>query len=238
MGLKEDLEVLYQLQLAESAQARAAQELAMLDDGRRAAHRAHQAKDAWEASVKAAEEGEGHLKDRELALGSTEAERADKWKKAYGGTISDPKELGALERKIAELDRHKGALESEILGLYEQVEARRQERDAAEVKARQAAVKAKQVRAQFKQRTEELQAEQASRSARIPALREQLPPALLQQYEQMKQRNQGVAVAPLTRGNCGYCSTRVAGNFAHQVQHAMALVRCDSCGCILVRPGE
>jgi hypothetical protein len=236
MPLKDDLAGLYRLQQADSALARVEAELAGLDDGRRAAHRAHAAQAAAEAAAVALREGEGHLKDRELALESTEADRKSRSQKAFGGTVTDGRELSALERKIEELDRRKGTLEEEILGLYEIADALRQAEAEARQHAAELVARAKRVRAEYQTRHAELVAEQAKLSASRAELAAPIPEALLAQYDRLRAKNQGVGIAAIVSGACGCCHTQTPGEALALAKHGMHLVRCESCSAILVPP--
>ncbi len=234
MALKEDLDCLYQLQRCDSELARAAQELTTLDNGSQAAQQAREAQQDFEKAVQRLQETEGSLTDKELELEGTESEQAEKWQRAYGGTISDPKELSALERKIQELDRHKNALEEEILGRYDEIEQLRAQRDQAEEYAQEAATRAKRLRLQYQERTRQL--EQATENLRrqreefVPPL----PASLYEQYEKMRERNNGIAVAALESGACGFCHTKAPSEYTHELRNPTRLVRCESCGRILV----
>jgi len=234
MALKEDLALLYRLQQADSSLARAQQELEHLDDGSRAARRAHAAQAAAEEAARQAREGEGHLKDRELALEGTETERKSKAQRSFGGTVTDSRELAALERKIAELDRRKGALEEEILGLYERVEELRR----AEAEARQAAhervQQAKRLRAEFKERQQALEQEIPGLTAARAELAAQVPAPLLAQYDRLRRRNQGVGAAAIANGCCSFCGTRLPNELVTLARSGAHVARCESCGSILV----
>lgn len=234
MALKEDLDRLYQLQTCDSEAARAAAELAALDNGSHAAEQAGQAQQAFEEAAQCLQATEGSLTDKELELEGTEGEQEKKWQRAYGGTVSDPKELSALERKIQELDRRKNALEEEILGRYDEIEQLRAQRDQAEEAAQEAASRAKRLRLQYQDRTRQLQQAIEKLRQQRQELAPHLPDLLYEQYEKLRQHNNGVAVAALEKGACGFCHTKAPSEYMHELRHPLRLVRCESCGRILV----
>lgn len=233
MALKEDLVHLYQLQRTDSHLDRLAEELSTLDDGARAVRRAQEAAAAAQAAATSLKEAEGQLKDHELSLESAEAERQQKWQRAYGGTVSDAKELSALERKIEELDRRKGKLEEEILALYESVESLRTQAREAEQRAAETALRAKRVRAHFVRRTKEIGEEQAALRAQREAQLQELPEALYRQYEQRRATQEGVAVAAVVGGNCEFCHTRTPAECVAELRRGLRIIHCESCGRIL-----
>ena len=234
MALKEDLAQLYQLQIADSALSHAQAELAGLDEGKHASHRAHVARDAAEQALQDLHAAAGQLKDRELALEGTETERRTKAAKAFGGTITDGKELGALERKLGELDRRKGKLEEEVLALYESVDALRAAEAEARAQAADLTRRAKRLRAEFQTRSAELTAQVAALTATRAELAAPIPAGLLAQYEKLRANNQGVAVAAISGGACGFCRSRTPNELITLVKHGTQMVRCESCTCILV----
>jgi uncharacterized protein len=234
MALKEDLALLYRLQQADSNLARAQQELGHLDDGSRAARRAHAAQAAAEAAARLAREGEGRLKDRELALEGTETERKNKAQRSMSGSVTDSKELAALERKIAELDRRKGVLEEEVLGLYESVEALRAAETEAKRVAHERVLQAKRLRAEFQERQQALEQEVPGLTATRAELAAQIPAPLLAQYDKLRQKNQGVGVAAIANGSCTFCGTRLPNELVTMARSAAHLTRCESCGSILI----
>jgi predicted nucleic acid-binding Zn-ribbon protein len=234
MALKEDLALLYELQHADTSLDRLAQELATLDDGSRAARRAQEAAATLQTAADQLRHTEGELKDRELALESTEAERKQKWQRAYGGTVSDAKELSALERKIEELDRRKGKLEEDILALYDTVERLRAEHAAAAQRAEEGAHRAKRARSHFLHRTKEIHEEQAALTAGRPELVARLPEPLYQQYEKSRASQEGVAVAGLVAGACECCHTRTPNEYLTDLRRGLRMIHCESCGRILV----
>ena len=234
MALKEDLALLYELQRTDSSLARLEQELATLEDGSRAARRAEQYLAASAAARETLHQSEGQLKDRELALETTEAERKQKWQRAYGGTVGDSKELSALERKIEELDRRKGKLEEEILALYDTVETARTEATEGEQKATEGAARAKRARAHFVRRTKEIHEEQAALTKRRAELAEQVPAPLYAQYEKARPAQEGVAVAAIVEGSCEFCRTRTPNEYMADLRRGLRMMHCESCGRILV----
>jgi predicted nucleic acid-binding Zn-ribbon protein len=234
MALKEDLALLYQLQGADSALERLGQEMSTLDDGGRAARRAQEAGAALQAAAEQLRHSESELKDRELALESTEAERKQKWQRAYGGTIGDAKELSALERKIEELDRRKGKLEEEILALYDTVEGLRAGHAAAGQRAEEGGLRAKRARAHFLHRSKEIHEEQATLTQGRPELVARLPEPLYRQYEKSRAAQEGVAVAGLVAGACEFCHTRTPNEYLAELRRGLRVMHCESCGRILV----
>ena len=234
MAFKDDQQALYQLQKLDLETARLAQELAGLDTGGKAAARVKHLRQAAEQAAVALHQAEGELKDRELALESTEIERKAKWGRAYGGAVSDSKELTALERKIEELDRRRSQLEEENLACYDRVAELRRHAAATQAAAQAGVRRAKQMRAQYLQRTESLQQRQQEVAAQREARVLTLSADLYRQYEQQRSDHAGVAIAAVAGGSCSNCHMRIPSIYVQQLRKPTRMLACEGCGCWLV----
>ena len=107
--MAQELDILFELQQVDSGLALRRQTLAGLDDGTEAENRLRQAKKRLALLDRKRQEIETTYRDKDLQLKGAEEERAARSKQAYGGTVTDPKQLRALQQKIAELERTKGA---------------------------------------------------------------------------------------------------------------------------------
>jgi uncharacterized protein len=231
--MTQQLAALYELQQTDTALATKEQALRSLDDGKASAAGLAAAQKELAALEQAHRDLEGKLLDKELRLKGTEEERKTKSKQAYGGTIADPKQLSALEKKIAELGRLKGTLEEEILVLMEQVEA-----SAAAVAKQKAAVaklgeKLAQVKATHESATHTLTGEIDGLRQQRAQLESGIDPALLKQYEAMRAKLDGIAVAAVHLGSCKVCHVTLPSGYATKLKLHNELVKCESCRRIL-----
>lgn len=231
--MSEGLALLYELQCADSAIRERQRALAALDDGSAARAELAAAEERLTQAEKRLHADETTLRDKELRLASTEQERADKHKKAYGGLVSDPKELAALERKIEELTQLKSKLEDEILALMDAVEEQRAGVAALREQVERLRARASDVedhyrmtRARLESEIEELQAKRAELAARVP-------PQLLASYEQLRQRLGGVAVAAVVDGKCNACHNAVPRDVVERIPRTDVPIRCETCHRIL-----
>ncbi len=231
--LLQQLALLYELQVADSGIDERRRTMEGLDDG--SSTRAELA--AAEQKLQAAQEKLRHdratLRDKELQLASTEEEIETKRDQAYGGTISDPKQLSALERKIEELTVLKGKLEEQILVLMDQVEE-----EAAQVEEleRQVALlreRAEDIEKHYEMDRSRLEGEIEQLQQRREELVGKIEPTLLRMYEQLRSRHRGVAVAAVEDGKCSACHTAVPRDIEAKLLHASVPVRCENCQRIL-----
>jgi predicted nucleic acid-binding Zn-ribbon protein len=147
---------------------------------------------------------EADSRKKELELKGADQERKDRTAKAYGGTISDTKELTALERKIEELKRKCDRLETDILGLMDEVESTRAKAAKQEKVVAQGQAVHDKIVGDYQEARGKLEGEIEGLTARRAELAPQLPPAVLQEYESMRGKLEGVA----TCARCAATSCR------------------------------
>src|SRR5829696_7726474 len=142
----------------------------------------------------------------EVALLTERAAQADK--RLYSGTVSNPRELQALQDDIASLKRRISQLEDEeleIMELTEPVEAERAELDG----------------------------ERAALTAEGDRVRDELWP----EYERLRAARGGVAIARLVGPSCQGCHLSLPAAEVDRIRHLPAdePVHCEECGRLLVR---
>ncbi len=232
--MKQQLALLYQLQQTDNQIKADEAELSGLDNGETLAGEleAEEAKLSDLEDKLAATQAELH--DKQLELQGTEDDRQAKWDQTYGGMISDPKELSALERKIEELDRRKGKLEEDIILLLDDVEILQEQVDQKQADVEEISSRLDAVRQHFAQRSGELSAELAQLADQRPELEAQIKSNLLDDYEHTRQNSRNVAVAIAKDRACSACHTAVASNLLGELQQPTRVVRCESCQRILV----
>lgn len=234
----EDFQRLYQLQMVDRAIAQRQRILREVDDGTAAAAELAEDEEKLAELEEQLRQKQSHQRKLELDLEGVEAEKQEKMDRAYGGTVSDPKELSALERKIAELERNMHRHEDMILELLEEideleakVEAQRQKTEAQREKHEKIVANYEETTAQARKEMEELQ-------ARREELVAELPPQLLSPYENLLKREEGVAVSALRDGTCAECNVAVPRARWPMIERGTTIVKCENCRRILVVPEE
>ena len=151
----------------------------------------------------------------------------------YSGNVKNPKELEDLQNEIKSLARRRAALEDDILEKMVLVEDAEGEKLAAE-------------EVQFKLEAEreaaapKLAKEQNELALRLHHLTQdrqklvaEIDTASLDNYENLRKRKNGVAVARLRVNQCQSCFTTCSSSKEKKVEEG-ALVYCGGCGRILV----
>jgi predicted nucleic acid-binding Zn-ribbon protein len=152
---------------------------------------------------------ESRQRDLELQSAGLREKAGPVERKLYDGSITIPKELSDLQLDLDQINRHRQALEDELLSVLEQIEAKR---------AAIAAIES-QIEEMESQSAAELAGNQADESrleGELVALRERrgsaagrIPGQTLVAYDRLRRRRRGVAVVRVERGTCLGCRLTV-----------------------------
>lgn len=188
-------------------------------------------------------DGERHRLDREQAriedeIASLRAKVDHAEKAMYGGAVTNPRELQALQDESASLTRRIGELEDqelEVLVEREPIDAAAEaavaERAALEERATQVALRITAAEAEIDVELDAVTAARAAAAADVPA-------DLLAEYESLRSQNGGIGVARLEHGTtCGGCRIQLSAVERDRIKGlpADARIHCEECGRLLVR---
>ncbi|NLO08089.1 MAG: hypothetical protein GX131_19880 [candidate division WS1 bacterium] len=232
----EDFQRLYELQVVDTGIDERNALISKADDGT-------SAKAALEAAEARLAELEEQLHQKqaeqqtlELNLGVIEQEKQEKSDRAYGGTVSDIKELSALEKKIAELERNAGRHEDMVLAVLDEVDDLTAQADKQRAVVAELRGQLERIVAHFEQSTAQAREEIEALEGRREELVAEIPEALLKQYEQIRPRCDGLAVAALDGYNCAVCHVAIPRVHRPMVVRGTDIVKCENCRRILVIP--
>ncbi|MGI5819231.1 MAG: zinc ribbon domain-containing protein [Armatimonadota bacterium] len=232
----EDFQRLYELQIVDRGIAQRQQIIREIDDGSAAGAQLAEDERQLEELEEQLRQKQSRQRKLELDLEGVEAEKKEKMDRAYGGTVSDPKELSALERKIDELERNMHRHEDMVLELLEEIDeleqnvaAQRQRTDGQRAKHQKIVRTFEETTAQAREEIEKLQAEREE-------LASELPPQLLSPYENLRAREDGIAVSALRGGTCAECNVAVPRARWPMIERGATIVKCENCRRILVKP--
>ena len=153
--------------------------------------------------------------------------------KLYGGTVTNPRELGAYEVERDMVQRQRSGEEDKLLELMVQLEELQENRDKAGANLDTLeSDRAKNVKAWIVDEgrlVSELEAQSGVRSRMTP----DIPPAALSTYEMLMKARDGFAVAMVERGACQGCRISLPTSVEQQTRISDAIVQCSSCHRIL-----
>src|SRR5829696_2685944 len=155
----------------------------------------------------------------EIASLTERANQAEK--QLYSGAVSNPRELQALQDDVASIRRRIGQLEDdelEIMVLTEPVDAER-------------------LRAELAESESELAAELGQVRAEREAAAKSVPDELWTEYDELRSRLGGVAIARLAGTTCQGCHLALSAVEVDRIRKLSLdeAVHCEECGRLLVR---
>jgi uncharacterized protein len=154
----------------------------------------------------------------------------------YGGSVTSPRELQALQDDESALKRHQSAVEDKVIEQMELAVPLDEQGD--ELSARRGALGADEVRvaAELSAGEAEIDAEVAGVEAERAEIAGTVDPELLERYETLRHELGGIAVARLVGTNCGGCHLTLSAVELDRIRHQPddTVVLCEECGRLLV----
>jgi predicted nucleic acid-binding Zn-ribbon protein len=151
------------------------------------------------------------------------------------GQVRNPKELESLQSSIESMRRHKSSLDEQSMEAMLKIEE-----FSGTLTEQKGSLTTLETHWQTKQQAidEELQ-QRKKEFLYLKKLREQtvekITPAALEQYEHLRRRKNGVAVAKLEGDICNACHMQVPTGIVGSARRADVLLYCPGCGRLLHR---
>ncbi len=171
-------------------------------------------------------------------LAAVEAKVADVERRLYSGVVTIPRELQAMQTDRDLLRRRQSSLEDEVLETMGEREPLDAQVAAHEDERRRLDGEGSRLRAAIAEAQVTIDAELGEEQARRAEAAVGLPADLASLYERLRARHGGVGAAPLVGGRCNGCYLTLPATEVDRIKREPpdALVTCDQCGRILVRP--
>jgi uncharacterized protein len=170
-------------------------------------------------------------------VASVEAKGEAENARLYSGSITSPRELQALQEEIDGLARRQRSLEDELLDVLEASEPLTEEEDRLEVRREELAAERDRLATAISEAEAVIGGELADVAAARAELAAGLPPDLLDRYERIRARSDGIGAARLEGGRCTGCHLALPATELDALRHAAdgQVVIHEECGRILVR---
>ena len=166
-----------------------------------------------------------------MKLKSIDERRGGYEKRLYSGSVTNPKELGAIEKEVGMLKSQQGQLDGRTLELYDQVEAARQEAQAARklIADLENALKT----ALDKEAAEKISLE--AELAELTSQREASAPkvtdkSLVARYETVRKKTGNTGIAKVIGGKCEGCRISIVQFTSRKLFEDKEYICCESCG--------
>ena len=171
-------------------------------------------------------------------LASTEAKIGEIERRMYSGVVSAPRELQAMQADVESLRRRRSTLEDgvlETMAEWDPLDDEVSDLDRERARLDQEGVR---LRTAVAEAQAAIDAELAVEEVRRDEAANGLPADLVARYERLRARLDGIGAAPLVGGRCGGCHLSLPATEVDRIRREPpdALIACDQCGRILVRP--
>lgn len=143
--------------------------------------------------------------------------------------IRNDKELGLAKREVDLLKEETAALETELIGVLEQVEAATARTAAAEEELARLTAARETEAAELRDTIARLGADIARDRARRDELIGDVDGELRRRYEMIFSRRGGVAVVVIQRGICTGCHMNIPPQLFNQIQRNEQVILCPNC---------
>ena len=176
------------------------------------------------------------LRSTEQEVESVAAKKNAVHAKLYGGVVSAPRELAALESEESALARTLSQLEDLELELMSSAEEAEQAISAGQERLEGALADWRQQGSEAQEQIAQLDAELATLQADRAALAAQASPPNLALYERLRPRKGNRPVALVDKNTCGGCRVELPSGDVHRARGADPPHTCENCGRLLYVP--
>ena len=172
-------------------------------------------------------------KEAEWALEELEQRLKQQQQRLYGGSVTNPKELHALQQDIQHLLAQQTRQEESALEMIEAAEALR-EVEMRKAEALQAAKKSwEEANLADTLRRQQLEGKHQELRIKREKLANALDGELIRRYESMRKPKQGRVVSKVEQNSCQWCRVILTPSELQRVRMSTELQTCSNCGRIL-----
>lgn len=155
----------------------------------------------------------------------------------YSGTVTNPRELQSMQEEITALKRRISQLEDQELEVMEQIEPLDAELATLATRRDELDQRGSGLRAQIAEAEVALDAELATVHAERAEAAAGIDAELLAQYETLRPRSGGIAIARMVGGSCGGCHLALSAMEVDRIRRLPPEepATCEECGRLLAR---
>lgn len=168
-----------------------------------------------------------------------EIDAKEKQIQKHNGELNSLKSNDAYKAMLAEIQTAKEEIvkfEDQVLGVMESIEQDDKAYKALEQKFKSDEGAMKNEIQQLEAQKNAAMGEAEKKRAERDAYAGTCPPALVHQYDVIRERGGGVAIVPMVNNSCSGCRMSLTQSKMIEIKKAKAMVLCDSCSRILYLP--
>jgi len=151
----------------------------------------------------------------------------------YSGRIKVPKELQDLQNEVASLKRSITSLEDQQIEIMIQLEEAKNEFDQLQQALLQFEAEVAQSHAGLIGEKTRLENDQQRLLTEKQVILSQISPATLAEYEKLREKKQGIAVASVEDSSCSACGAGLTPAQCQAARSPSTIFYCPSCGRII-----
>lgn len=172
-------------------------------------------------------------KDAEWALEELERRLKQQQQRLYSGTVTNAKELSALQQEVQHLRAQQARQEEKALEMMEAAEELRARVEKKERALSEAEEDWQQANAAGVARREQLETRLQETRARRAELISAMDGELVRRYEGLRKTKQGRVVSKVEQNSCQWCRVILTPSELQRVRVSPELQTCGNCGRIL-----
>lgn len=233
--MKKQLESVYDIYCIDKQIAALEFQLAELSTSDQYKQKMESAERAAALASKKIAEIEADITDLELKLKSLEAKQAASEKRFYDGSVTNSKELTAIEKDIQQMRQQKATIDSELLLLYDAAaplkERFNKATNAVKVWKKRYLAADKQESVQKKEIKSQYDKFKKQRSKVVAEITDQ---ELIGRYELILSKLGDTGAAVVVDNRCEACRMAITHNITRALESEETYEMCESCGRILI----
>ncbi len=170
--------------------------------------------------------------EHEIEAGAAKAKESED--RMYDGSVTNPKELQDIHQEVESLRARGDKLEESLLTLMMSIEEAEGVLNDAQENLQQTMAERAGENQDLLDEQAALQAEQEAKRAELEAARAPIDAETLAQYEALKPKTRGRAVAEMRDDSCSLCGVQQNRATADAVRMDRSIINCSNCGRILI----
>jgi len=230
------IQSLYQLQLLDTQLDQTHKELAEVKASLGESEALKQARGAVTGSEQAMHQAQTKMRDLELEVNGLATKITQQEKLLYGGKAMSPKEATNLQDEVSSLKRWHGTREELLLEAMMAAEEAEETFQTAQASLADVEAGWSAYQETLRQKQSELENRLAELQARRPTLTASLKAEDLPEYDGLRRKRAGRAVAIVKNGVCQGCGIAVSQGKLQRARAGQELTFCGTCGRILYVP--